>query len=129
VTADGPAIQAEIGPIDYPDSYASPARFIKNKRTVYRDPEAPSDPSKLEWFCFTCSFRPWQDTGNATSAPLTVIKPGRLGERVRIVTYEKNGRWHTWRLLKYSERAFVAAGDVTDAFGNFNGQASATVSR
>ena len=29
-TRAGPTIQAEIGPIDYPDSYASPARFIND---------------------------------------------------------------------------------------------------
>ena len=37
----------EIGPIDYPDSYSSPARFIKNERTAFRDPAAPADPQEV----------------------------------------------------------------------------------
>ena len=41
----GPDITAEIGPIDYPDSYASPARFITDERTFVRDPAAPGDPA------------------------------------------------------------------------------------
>ena len=54
----GPDIKDEIGPIDYPDSYDSPARFITPEREFYRDPAAPADPAKLEWFCFHCSLRP-----------------------------------------------------------------------
>ena len=49
---------AEVGPVDYPDSYESPVEFIDSRRTAYRDPAAPGDPDRLEWFCFACSFRP-----------------------------------------------------------------------
>ena len=63
VSGGGPTIQAEIGPIDYPDSYTSPARFIDASRQAFRDPAAPTDPGRLEWYCFRCSFRPWADTG------------------------------------------------------------------
>ena len=41
VSGGGPTIQAEIGPIDYPDSYASPSRFINSGRQAFRDPAAP----------------------------------------------------------------------------------------
>ena len=27
-------------------------------------------------FCFTCSFRPWADTGDATSATVTAVQAG-----------------------------------------------------
>src|SRR5205807_4289402 len=45
-------VKAEIGPIDYPDTYRSPARFILNRRTAVRDPDALNDPAKIEWYCF-----------------------------------------------------------------------------
>jgi hypothetical protein len=126
VTSGGPAIQAEIGPIDYPDSYASPARFIKEQRTALRDPDAPADPAKLEWFCFTCTFRPWADTGDAQAAWVTIVK--RDGSRMRVRAWRRGGRWVTsWALLT-GQSAFVAPGDVVDSFGNTNGAGSVTVS-
>jgi hypothetical protein len=120
-----PALQAEIGPIDYPDSYDSPARFIDDERTPFRDPQAPNDPSKLEWFCFACSFRPWADTGNAHSAFVTFVSGG--GKKTRVRAVERGGRLVTEQALGPGQKAFVEAGDVRDAFGNFNGARSAEV--
>ena len=34
-------------------------------RTVVRDPAAPDDASRWEWYCLDCSFRPWLDAGDA----------------------------------------------------------------
>jgi hypothetical protein len=123
-TQGGPPVTAEIGPIDYPDSYASPARFIKNERTAIRDPAAPTDPDKLEWYCFACSFRPWADKGDAREAFVTFAEGGRT-RRVRAV--ERGGRWVTESALRPGGRAYVAAGGVRDAFGDSNGSASGSV--
>jgi hypothetical protein len=112
-----------IGPIDYPDSYKSPVRFIKYERTAIKDPAAPDDPSKVEWYCFTCSFRPWADTGDARSAHVTF--PG--GRRVRAA--RAGDRWRTRAALDPGESAYVAHGDVRDAYGDFNGEPSARVTR
>jgi hypothetical protein len=122
VSSGGPTIQAEIGPIDYPDSYASPARFINETRQAFRDPAAPGDPALLEWFCFSCSFRPWADAGHPEAAWLTVTRSDGTQQRIRAQL--RGDRFIVIRTLKRGERAHVAAGDVTDAFGNVNGQPS-----
>ena len=66
----------EIGPIDYPDSYevSRRAKFIREQRVMMRDR---SDPSRVTWFCFTCSFRPWLDTGDAYAGDRDDRRPGR----------------------------------------------------
>ena len=126
MSSGGPSIQAEIGPIDYPDSYASPDplhRRAPARRSATR--RRPSDPARLEWYCFACSFRPWADTGRPDRAWLTVVRADGTQERLR--AQRRGDRFIVSRALKREERAYVAAGDVTDAFGNVNGQPSADV--
>jgi hypothetical protein len=125
VVGAGEPIEAEVGPIDYPDSYDSPARFIDHRRTAYRHPDAPDDARRLEWFCFTCTFRPWVDSGDAESAVVTIERPN--GKPVAAPAFRQGDRWVTERRLRPRERASVAAGDVRDAYGNLNGEPSATV--
>jgi Ca2+-binding RTX toxin-like protein len=122
----GPAIPGvEIGPIDYPDSYDSPTRFIDDRRFVRRDPAAPADPTKLEWYCFACSFRPWIDAGDAASAAVTIVDA--FG--VRTVTATRDGdRWITDYQLQPGETAYVEIGGVRDPYGNYNGARSEVVS-
>jgi hypothetical protein len=123
VTGGGPEITAEIGPIDYPDSYDSPTRFIRDEKTAFRDPAAPGDPSKLEWYCFTCTFRPWIDTGDATEAFVTIRNgSGKVVDRVPATP--DGDRWVTERRLAAGHTATVDAGDVIDAYGDYNGTAS-----
>jgi hypothetical protein len=119
VLGSGPVLQANVGPIDYPDSYASPAPFVRNRRTAERDPQAPANPAKLEWYCFTCTFRPWLDAGDAATAQVTIIGPG--GSRQKVAAIDQGVRWVTTRPLGPGERAIVARGDVKDAHANFNG--------
>ena len=125
VTSGTPAIDATIGPIDYPDTYASPVRFVHHERTAVRDPAAPGDASKLEWYCLTCSFRPWLDAGDAASATFTFVRPNGKTRAVRAVA--RDGRWVSADPLRLGESAFVARGSVVDAWGNYNGTASGTV--
>jgi hypothetical protein len=127
VEGSGPDITAEVGPIDYPDSYRPRARFIKAIRTAFRDPAAPGDPLRLEWFCFTCSFRPWLDAGDAVSARVTIR--GRNGGVRKVPARRIGGTWMTDAVLRPGQQAFVAAGGVEDEFGNFNGARSPTVGR
>ena len=126
VEGGGPTIQAEIGPIDYPDSYESPSPFIRSVQTPFRDPAAPGDASKLEWFCFTCRFRPWIDVGDAARAFVTIRNgSGRVVDRVAATP--SGDRWATSEPLPAGHTATVEAGDVTDAYGDFNGAASAAL--
>lgn len=124
VVGDGPALEAEIGPLDYPDSYDSPTRFIDSRRTAYRDPAAPGDASRLEWFCFACSFRPWIDAGDAARAFVRIRSAATGALIARVEARPQGDRWVTTRSLGPGETAVVAAGDVRDAYGNRNGAAS-----
>jgi hypothetical protein len=125
VSGGGPTIDAELGPIDYPDSYSSPARFIRNQRTAYRDPSDTADPRLIEWFCFTCTFRPWADTGDAEAVHVTLVL--RDGTRQTIPAHRDATEWTITRRLDPGESAYIAAGGVTDYFGNINGANSAAV--
>jgi hypothetical protein len=121
----GPTIQDTIGPVDYPDSYVGSdprvARFICDQRSVRRDPAAPGDPDKLEWFCFTCSFRPWIDFGDADTAKVRITLANGTTEDVS-ATLGPDGRWHTpaSRPLRQNESAQVLTGLVLDDYGNTN---------
>ena len=121
-------MQAEIGPIDYPDSYASPAR-VHHATSAPPSATRPRRPTRdrLEWFCFTCTFRPWADTGDVAEAYVTIVRTD--GTTVRKQAVRQGDRWTISRLLLPGERAYVAAGDVVDAFGNMNGAASPELSR
>jgi hypothetical protein len=126
VNGGGSQVNAELGPIDYPDSYTGGAAFINSKRTVWRDPAAPNDPSKFEWYCFECSFRPWLDVGDAEAAVVTYFQPG--GRALRVAANRgADGRWRTARALEEGEAAVVGVGCVQDRFGNYNGAASGRV--
>jgi len=114
------ALSAEIGPIDYPDSYEPGARFVGVGWTGVRDPAAPDDPELVEWYCDTCSFRPWLDAGDAQSAVFTFVAPD--GARRRVAASLEGGRWTAVEPLAAGERALVERGAVRDRFENFNGQ-------
>jgi hypothetical protein len=121
----GPEIQAEIGPVDYPDTYETNVRFIDFKRTAIRDPAAPADPDRLEWYCFTCTFRPWLDGGDVTEAEVTIIDSEGNAETVPAT--KEGDRWVTERTLAPGETAVVASAGAHDEWQNFNGAASNAV--
>jgi hypothetical protein len=118
----------EIGPIDYPDSYADEQhpqrpRFIDDTRTVVRDPADPNNPDLFEWYCLDCSFRPWADTGDASTAYVTFAHAD--GSTEKVAAHEQGDRWVADRPLAAGERVYVAPGDVCDRYGNYNGAAYA----
>ena len=123
-------VSAPVGPIDYPNTYTTPLRprFVAEEQWVVRDPAAPADASKWEWYCFECTFRPWADFGDAQSVTLTVR--GAKGKESSLAMKPAGGgKWVAPRPLVAGERAVVEAGAVRDRFGNVNGSASQTVTR
>jgi hypothetical protein len=129
-------IPARLGPIDYPDTWQSghPAKpaFIKPDRRCYRDPAAPTDPEKLEWYCRPqsdapagCSFRPWLDVGDLERVVFTIVSSS--GKVDRVVGAKVGGEWVASRKLKSGEGVYIEAGDACDEYGNYNGAASPTV--
>jgi hypothetical protein len=121
----GPDVSAEIGPVDYPDSYKSPIPFISDGRTAIRDPAAPGDASKLEWYCFACSFRPWIDSGDASTALVTVVHAD--GSLEQVGATEKGDRWVTDKPIAPSDTALVGRGCVQDRYGDYNGTATSGI--
>jgi hypothetical protein len=114
----------DVGPIDFPDTYthADRARFVKLGRTFVRDPAAPNDPSRYEWYCLTCSFRPWMDATAGSSVTVTYTNAG--GHTRRVAAHRAGDRWVTAAPLRPGERAQVLAGDARDAWGDVNGDPS-----
>jgi hypothetical protein len=119
-TRSSGGLTASIGPIDYPDSYDSDARFVGVKWDAVRDPAAPNDPSRVEWYCDTCSFRPWIDFGEAERASFTFVSAG--GARRTVPARLEGGRWTATEPLAAGERAIVETGAVVDRFGNYNAE-------
>ncbi len=117
--------RTEVGPIDYPNSYEAPrkAAFIRDERVALRD--RPPNDHVVTYFCFTCSFRPWLDAGNASQATVTIVRSN--GKTKTVPAFERDGRWVTDYKLDTGQAAFVAAGAVVDHWGNFNGAATERV--
>jgi hypothetical protein len=119
------AVPIELGPIDYPDSYAKrpeKAAFIREVRRYSPDPNAPSDASRFELYCLECSFRPWLDVGDAERAVVTFVFAGRTR---RVEAVRDGDRWVTSEALQRDEVAYVCPGGVRDPWGNFNEAMSA----
>jgi hypothetical protein len=115
-----------VGPIDYPDSYAGPFRYLRNERRLFTYGSA--DPSRHQQYCQRCTFRPWIDAGDLAEAFVTVRTPS--GEEREVpMTRGADGRWRTTSALGKGETALVAPGGLRDPFGNRNGAASAEVRR
>ncbi|HEX8067471.1 MAG TPA: neutral/alkaline non-lysosomal ceramidase N-terminal domain-containing protein [Thermoleophilaceae bacterium] len=130
----GGTLDARLAPIDYPDTYKSPAKFISPTRHFLRDPAAPNDPDRFEWFCEpedtdpapnACTFRPWLDVGDLERVVFTFVSSSGKVERVR--GEKVGGRWVATRKLRSGEGAYVESGDACDEWGNYNGKPTAMV--
>jgi hypothetical protein len=104
VRVDDAGIASFSGTIDYPDSYASPFRFIENKVELKAG----------QRYCDRCSFRPWADTGQLKSAFVT------LGERRVEARRGDDGRWYSTSPIAYGEQVSFAPGDLTTEHGETN---------
>ena len=75
--------------------------------------------------CHTCTFRPWASTASLSRVDVSVVRDGKV---VRVLpTTFRNGGWYADTRLAPGEVAFVRAGGVRDAFGEFNGRPSMAV--
>jgi hypothetical protein len=116
-----------LGPIDLPDSYESPFRYIDEERRVFTYGIA--DPDRHQVYCSFCSFRPWADTSEVASATVTFRGPGGRRTEVSASFDPETERWRTAERLRPNHRAQVEAGGVIDGFGNRNGVPSEVVER
>jgi hypothetical protein len=113
-----------VGPIDYPDTWSA-SKLPKAPPTGdHLFPRLERTDIGGQLYCFSCSFRPWADAGQASVALVTIgggqQVPASLGT---------DGRWHTSYALAAGQTAQVEAGGVHDGFGEYNGSPSAVVSR
>jgi hypothetical protein len=94
-------------PVDYPRTYASPFRTVRDdgRQTI----------------CRTCSFRPWAATGEAISAVVTVTRAD--GSQEQVVAERVGGRWTAPTALRPGDRAELLPGALRDAGGNTNAAA------
>ena len=107
------ASNTEAGPLDYPDTYASPFPYINAAREVREYGVA-----RPEAFCLKCSFRPWADTGRVASA--TVTWTGADGSTGTATATALGDRWVA-RVPATARAVFVAPRQLRDPYGNYNG--------
>jgi hypothetical protein len=116
-----------LEPIDLPDTYVSPFRFIDGTRRVFT--YGLSHPSRHQVYCSFCTFRPWADTAEVASATVTMRLPNGKLKRVPATFDADTGRWRTETNVPRRGSAWVAVGGILDSFGNTNGVASGVVAR
>jgi hypothetical protein len=119
-----PTVTSQIGPIDYPDTYSSPVRFIDKTHSFVRDPKNPSD---IEWYCIACSFRPWADSANAKAVAVEMAAPD--GGLARVAAKRSGDRWVATRALPRGGSAYGPACCARDAWSDLNGAASTRLGR
>ncbi len=143
---------ATIGPINYHDSsYDSKTKthgfkYVNESWQALQDPLA-GGVSNLEWYCLTCSFRPWLDYGHATKVTVSFTTPDASASTrsARAAAVERVAGQLVYdttcnvpapppygepsvcqrivvdRALRSGEIAYVCPGDLQDAYGNYNG--------
>ena len=133
--AEGPTTAVTVGPIDYPDSWPTAklpttpetSGFTEELETRVTDmfPRLERTLVAGEYrYCFSCTYRPWADTGTVASVAIEVTG---MDGRKRVVAGQNagGGRWRTGQRLTRGETARVAPGGVRDNFGETNGASSA----
>jgi hypothetical protein len=106
---DGGDVSFVIDPIEYPRTYDSPIRMVRDDGN--------------QRVCKTCSFRPWAATGEVASATVSVLRPkaGGLHEVRTVAAQEVGDRWVADTNLRGQEIAVVHRGSVRDTWGEING--------
>ena len=122
--------RAEIGPIDYPDSYhvaqrsrssatAGSSGGTRRRRTTRRSSSGTA--SRARSARGPTPARP-------RSVKVTFIRVGGLLQTFQ-ATLEDDGRWHTSATLLPGDQAFVETANIRDTYRNFNGEPSETITR
>ena len=119
-------VSLRTAPVDYPDTYESPFRFLDGERKVFTYGLA--DAARHQAYCPRCAFRPWADIGEVVGAQVTIDRPKGRDATVPATYDATTQRWRTAYVLQPGESAHVAAGGLTDGFGETNGAPGATVS-
>jgi hypothetical protein len=102
----------------YPKSYEAEFPYIST---------ATANDNVGQPFCPTCSFRPWTTAaGIVERAHVTIERKNGSTERVA-ATRTSDGHWTAPMKLYTGDRAYVAAGDVVDSYGETNGEPSTVV--
>jgi hypothetical protein len=117
----GPVSGYTLGAVDYPDTYASPFRFIRGRNFPDNLKTYFAGRADDEQFCLECSFRPWLDTWTPSSVSITVWSPDG-GERTESATYDIATGRYRGPVLSTGEKAWIASSTITDEFGNTNGE-------
>jgi hypothetical protein len=125
-TAD---LGATVGPIAYPSSWptAKLPTSVPSGNKVFPRLERTMIAGQQR-YCFSCSFRPWVETGQVQSASVVVTRPSGCTVTVP-ATRQPDGSYRTATALGPGESARVVPGGVRDTFGEYNGAASAAVTR
>ena len=110
-------VTGQIGPIDVPDSYTSPFRYIENRRV---------EKEGGQYYCSFCHFRPWADTSDVAQAVVTVVRRDGRGRATTstVPAQLRDGRWFAEVSNARGTEAYVDRGGVKDNYGNFNGERS-----
>ena len=106
---------------------AAPHRYERSGRSAVFPALTTPDVLDTEPLCKTCSFRPWAATGVLAKVTVTVVRAA--GSVDRVPAARLGSRWMAPTGLLPGDRAFVAAGDAVDTWGEFNGSPSAEVTR
>jgi hypothetical protein len=126
-----------VGPIDYPDTWASaplPTEapsgdvvFPRLERTYIDCREVkgicgdtPSTGPAAELYCFSCTFRPWIDVGQVKTATVTIVRDDGTS-RAEEATCEGDGSCTLAGPLYTDEQAFIDRAGIVDTFGEING--------
>lgn len=117
-----------VAPIDYPDTPPGghPMAYVTGRSS---DDLAGYGGGEQELFCFRCSFEPWAETGAVASVAVTVLRGDGGTERIEASYDVVARRWGAAVDLEPGDRVLVGAGDVTDTFGEFNGEPSPVLER
>ena len=109
-----------VGPVDYPDSYEGGLSWIRNERQIFAGDQQ---------YCGRCTFRPWADSAQLAVASIPVTVRRADGSTYTLAANLTGGRWTTAEAISDGHTAFIAAGVITDEYGEKNGAASADVRR
>jgi hypothetical protein len=109
--------QYDIGPIDYPDGYASPFEVLNGGRKLFRYDGSIQDDD--QWYCPFCRFHPWVDSGAVAAVTITV--EGRNGKTAAYQATEQDGWWSIDARLKPGDTVYVAPGGAVTEHGEING--------
>lgn len=111
-----------VGPIDYPDTWATAPLPTEPPSGDKIFPRIHRTVVEGERYCFSCTFRPWLDTGDVKTATVTINRADGTVEEAPATL--SDGRWRTTTPIYDGDRAYVERAGIVDTFGEINGARS-----